>query len=282
MIPKAGDVVPGQRRDAGGGEPIGPVAMIPAVAMIPVYGTLVKRSSNVDAESGLTSYAALRSKVDAAMKSPIVKSLLFDMDSAGGEVSGLFDFCSYLGSVRGTKPMIGIANDMAFSAAYAVASCMDKLFITSVAGAGSIGVYMLHVDVSKMDEKQGVAYTYIQAGSKKTDMNPHQPLSNRALAEAQGEVDRIRDMFVELVAKNRKVDPKKIYDTEAGTFMGSQAVPLLADAVGSFDECMRCVTAFGPPADIHAAARSFRAWPKAPSREEAALRARFAKLRRNL
>src|ERR1051326_5701296 len=125
MIPKAGDVVPGQRRDAGGGEPIGPVAMIPAVAMIPVYGTLVKRSSNVDAESGLTSYAALRSKVDAAMKSPIVKSLLFDMDSAGGEVSGLFDFCSYLGSVRGTKPMIGIANDMAFSAAYAVASCME-------------------------------------------------------------------------------------------------------------------------------------------------------------
>lgn len=236
---EAYDFMHPHKRDGGGEDGAnGPVVMIP------VYGTLVKRGGYVG-ESGMTSYDAVTEMTNAAMQDTNVKALLFDIDSPGGEAAGLFDFCQYLTSLRGSKPMIGISNDMAFSAAYALASCMDKLFVTGIGGVGSIGVYMLHVDQSKADAQKGVEYTYIYSGDKKVDMNPHEPLSKSALAEAQAEVDRIRDMFVQLVAANRNVDAKKISDTEAGTFMGDLAVPMLADGVATFDEAVAFAVASG-------------------------------------
>lgn len=209
------------------------------VAVIPVYGTLVKRGGYMDSMSGLTSYDALRSDVQSAMSDPQVKTLLFDIDSPGGEAAGLFDFAEWLTSLRGQgKQMIGISNDAAYSAAYAIASCMDKLFVTGVGGVGSIGVYCLHVDQSGWDRQHGLTFTYVQSGAKKTDGNPHEPLDKSALAEMQAHVDQIRDMFVGLVAKNRKVDAQKIYDTEAALYMGADGVPMLADAVCCYDEAM--------------------------------------------
>lgn len=282
LIPRADGRFPYHKRDGGEDDSMGPV--VGPVATIPVYGTLVKRSGGIDAESGLTSYASLRAKVDAAMKNPRVKSLLFEFDSPGGESSGLFDLCQYLTSLRGSKPMIGIANDSSYSASYAVASCMDKLFVTGVGGVGSIGVYMLHVDKSKYDEKQGISYSFIKSGARKTDGNQHEPLSDRARADLQAEVDRIAEMFVQLVAANRKIDPKKIRDTEAGTFMGSAACPMFADCVETFDGAMAYATALagGANADVLAArARLNRLKASAATPEELAARARFDRLKRS-
>lgn len=215
-----------------------PQKQVGPVAVIPVQGTLVKRGGYMDSMSGLTSYDSLRGMVQEAMDDPQVKTLLFDIDSPGGEAAGLFDFADWLTSLRGEKQMIGISNDAAYSAAYAIASCMDKLFVTSVGGVGSIGVYALHVDQSGRDRQNGLTFTYVQSGAKKTDGNPHEPLDKSALAEMQQHVDKIRDMFVSLVARNRSVDAKKIYDTEAALFMGEEGIPMLADGVANYDEVM--------------------------------------------
>ncbi len=207
---------------------------IPMISVIPVYGTLVKRSTGMDAMSGMTSYDELAGMVNAAMMDDACKALVFDIDSPGGEAAGLFDFCDYLTSLRGTKPMIGVSNDAAYSAAYCIGSCMDKLLVTEVGGVGSIGCYMLHMDQSQYDREQGVKYTYIHAGAKKVEGNPHEPLSNDAETKLQAQVDRIRDMFVTQVARNRGVSSDDLMNTEAGVYMGGDGVPLLADGVGSF------------------------------------------------
>lgn len=206
------------------------------VAIIPVQGTLVKRGDWMNSMSGLTSYESLRSCITEALEDPQVKTLLFDFDSPGGEAAGLFDFVNWMNSVKGQKPFVGVSNDMAYSAAYAIASAMDHLFVTEIGGIGSIGVYVLHVDTSKADKKEGLKYTYISSGEKKVDGNPHEPLSDSARNRMQERVDAIRDMFVGLVAQNRGVDAKMIYDTEAELYMGEKGIPLLADAVGSYDE----------------------------------------------
>lgn len=229
------------------------------VAVIPVYGTLVKRGDWMNSMSGMTSYESLKTEVAAAMADAQVKVLLFDFDSPGGEAAGLFDFANWLVGQRGMKPMIGISNDMAFSAAYAIASCMDELFVTGVGGVGSIGVYMLHVDVSKADEKSGYAFTYIHSGDNKVSGNPHEPLSKSAEAKMQSEVDRIRDMFVELVAVNRDISAKSVYDTEAALYMGAKAVPLLADGVKSYDEAMAYAMGLASQAVAEPAARRLNA-----------------------
>ena len=220
-----------------------------SVCVIPIYGTLVKRTTGMDAMSGLTSYDSIQSEIQEALDDPSCSGIVLDIDSPGGEASGMFDLANYIESVRGQKPIIGIANDSAYSAAYCLAACCDKLLVTSVGGVGSIGCYMLHCDQSKFDAKVGVEYTYIYAGDKKVDGNPHEPLSKAALAETQAEVDRIRDMFAASVSKNRNVDIQKILDTQAGTFMGADACPMLADGVGTLQDAIELAMGDGEASD---------------------------------
>ena len=63
-----------------------PAARAPApvsgkVAVIPIYGTLVRRTSGLEAESGLASYTGIAAQLDAALASPEVAAILIDIDS---------------------------------------------------------------------------------------------------------------------------------------------------------------------------------------------------------
>lgn len=62
---------------------------------------------------------------------------------------------------------MAIANDDAYSAAYAIASSAEKVLVTRTSGVGSIGVIASHIDQSGFDEKQGIKYTTVFAGKKK-------------------------------------------------------------------------------------------------------------------
>ena len=50
----------------------------PGIAVIPVHGSLVRRSLGVDAASGLTSYADIARQLDAALVDPAVQRMLLD------------------------------------------------------------------------------------------------------------------------------------------------------------------------------------------------------------
>lgn len=54
------------------------------IAIIPVVGTLVARSSYLAAASGLTSYSEIGDAVENAATDPRVRGLLLDIDSPGG------------------------------------------------------------------------------------------------------------------------------------------------------------------------------------------------------
>ena len=66
-------------------------ASSPGVAVIPIHGTLVRRTVGLEAESGLSSYAAIAAQLDAALTNPAVEAILLDVDSPGGESDGVFD-----------------------------------------------------------------------------------------------------------------------------------------------------------------------------------------------
>ena len=209
------------------------------IAVIPVYDSLVFRTLGLRALSGLTSYEDIRSRFRDARDDASVEGILFDIDSHGGEEAGLFDLVDEIYEARGEKPIMAVANEMAYSAAYAIASATDEVFLPRTGGVGSIGVVALHVDQSSYDAQKGFKYTYIYAGSHKIDYSPHAPLSPGTLNRLQAGIDEARELFIDTVARNRDMAASRVKATEALTFTGRHAVEAgLADGIMPFSRAL--------------------------------------------
>lgn len=207
------------------------------IAVIPIHGILTKSPGAFDDFLGMTSYERVQTQIEEALADREIETILLDIDSPGGEVSGIFDLADFIYNARSQKRIIAIANDDAYSAAYAIASSAEKVFVTRTSGVGSIGVIASHIDQSGFDEKQGIKYTTIFAGSRKNDLNPHEPINSEGLESLKGEIDRLYEMFVQLIARNRNLYTETIKSTEAGLYFGQNAIEVgLADGVTTFFE----------------------------------------------
>src|SRR5581483_5187870 len=208
------------------------------IAVISVIGTLVSRSGYLDAASGLQAYGDIAGAIEAAMDDATVRGVILDVDSAGGEVGGLFDLVEQIEAIRSAsaKPLWAVANENALSAAYAIASTADRLYVTRTGEVGSIGVVAVHVDESGADAKAGLAWTFVFAGERKVDGNAHEPLSERARATIQADVDRLYAEFCALVAANRGLTAEAVRSTNAAIYRGELAIRAgLADRLGTLD-----------------------------------------------
>ncbi len=181
-------------------------------------------------------YSRIRKQIESALASQNVRGILLDIDSPGGEVAGLFDLVDFIFDSRDVKPIWALANDDALSAAYAIATGAERIAVTRTGGIGSVGVIAVHVEFSAMDERIGVKSTPIFSGERKADFIETEPLNDTARQLLQDEVDRLRVLFVETVARNRGVSDDEITETEAGVFFGPSGVPLLADAVENVEQ----------------------------------------------
>ncbi|WP_250295861.1 S49 family peptidase [Wolbachia endosymbiont of Oedothorax gibbosus] len=202
------------------------------IKVIPIHGILTKNSEAFDDILGMTSYEKIREEIEEALIDEEVETIILDIDSPGGEVNGIFDLSDFIYEARTKKRIVAIANDDAYSAAYAIASSAEKVFVSRTSGVGSIGVIASHIDQSGFDEKQGVKYTTVFAGKRKNDLNPHEPITSESLESLQGEVNRLYEMFVQLIARNRNLSMERIKSTEAGLYFGEKAIEIgLADGI---------------------------------------------------
>jgi signal peptide peptidase SppA len=187
------------------------------IAKIPIHGILTKRQSCEFFES--TSYEEIFENIAATLENPAVSEIVLDIDSPGGAVAGLFDLCDFIAEACKIKQITAYANDACLSAAYAVAASCSKVLVNRTSAVGSIGVIATHLDISEADKKDGFRYTTIFRGARKNDLNPHEPLANEAFAGLSRELDRLYEMFVELVARGRNMSVDVVKATEAGIFM---------------------------------------------------------------
>jgi signal peptide peptidase SppA len=211
--------------------------IVDGVAVLSVNGALVHRSRFDMSESTFTlGYNDLAADLEDAMDNPDVHAVLQVYDSPGGEAQGAFEFADRVHALRGRKPMIAIADGMAASAAYLGASAADELVVTRTGYAGSVGVVMRHIDLSRALANEGVAVTHIYAGAHKVDGNPYEPLPAAVRGDFQAQIDGLYSMFIEAVAGYRRMSGEALRKTEANTYAGVAAIAAgLADRVGTTD-----------------------------------------------
>ncbi len=216
-------------------------------AIIPIKGSLMKNPSAFSRIFyGSRSTKEIQKRIAEALENSSVERIILDVDSPGGTVDGIQELANFIYENRGKKPIIAYSDGIIFSAAMWVASAADKRYISGdTVEVGSIGVYMMHTDFSKMDKEMGINITEIYAGKYKTAGSPNKPLDKESKEYIQGQIDYLYSIFVEDVARNLGVSVETVLSdmADAKIFIGKQAITAgLVDGVSTFDQLIRDTT----------------------------------------
>jgi signal peptide peptidase SppA len=205
------------------------------IAVINVTGSLVNRMA-MEPLSSFASYERIRGRLARAAADGKNRGILLRFESYGGEVAGVWDLADSIRALRGQIPVWASVDDNAFSAAYALASQTDRIYVTRTSGVGSVGVIALHWDYSAWLKDQGIKPTAVFAGAHKIDFAPWQPMADDTESWLRGSVDREYARFVEYVAAGRKMSAGDVRATEAALYEGADGIKIgFADAQGTFD-----------------------------------------------
>lgn len=211
------------------------------VAVIPVRGVISHRMGMLSETSGGTSVESLQRRIRAAVDDPSVSAIVLDVDSPGGGVYGVPELHAEIMAARETKKIVAVANSLAASAAYWIASAASEFWGSPSSEVGSIGVFAVHEDLSKALEEEGVRPTVISSTPQKTERLPFGPLTEEARAALQESVDATHATFLRDVGRGRGVKASAVAE-KFGKGRIVRAPEALAagmiDRIGTIDEAV--------------------------------------------
>lgn len=169
------------------------------LAVIPIQGVLTNDGPSYYGSN----YQTIADAVDKAAADPDVKRIVLSVDSPGGEVTGLPETAAVIASAAKIKPVSAIVEGAAASAAYWLTSQASDITLTPSGEVGSVGVRMMHVDMSAMLEAEGYKVTELHSGEFKTEWSPYKPLTDEAKADMQIRLDASHADFIGAVTRGR-------------------------------------------------------------------------------
>lgn len=197
------------------------------VAIISIDGAIAKKMNLMSQISGGCSSQLTANDFATALNDPAVKGIILSIDSPGGTVDGTFELADIVYQGRGVKPIVCFSDGMIASAAYAIGSACDSIYISGDTNPiGSIGVVSGHRDFSAQETMRGIKTTEVTAGAFKRVASQYEPLTADGRAEIQAKVDYLYAGFVDTVARNRGVSKEKVLTDMADgrVFLGHQAI----------------------------------------------------------
>lgn len=212
------------------------VTMRDGVAVIPVTGPIFRYANLFTAISGATSTGVLAKDIQAALDNRFVKAIVLDINSPGGEATGINELAQMIHDARGKKPITAYIGGSGASAAYWIASAADKIVADQTAIVGSIGVVMSYLDTAERDAKSGTRVIEVVSSQSPDKRTP--PTTDEGRAKVQTIVDALADVFVGSVARNRGVTTQTVLNDfgRGGVMVGDAAKRAgMVDRIGSLE-----------------------------------------------
>ena len=201
------------------------------LAHVPFRGTIRERS----VEPYLRLLKGLRTRRR-------VHGVLLDISSGGGEAIASMDLYLAVKRLDQVKPVFASIGSIGASGAYMAALGARRVFAYPESEVGSIGVIYPHVAVRELVRRLGVSVELIHAGVHKDAYQGYRPLTEEERAKLETITREGYDVFVELVARERKRSVEEVRALATGEFWtGSQALKLglvdgLADREAALEE----------------------------------------------
>jgi signal peptide peptidase SppA len=187
------------------------------VAHIPIRGAIMREVPWIFDAVGIdaTSTIETQDAIETALSDPDVSSIMLDVHSPGGAVSGVEELANTIAEASSSKPVKAHAT-MAASAAYWLASQAQSITASVDAPIGSIGVYSVVADSSAAAESAGVKVHVIKSGEHKGAGEPGSEVTDEQLAHIQERVNATAGRFASAVAKGRGLSPEQVADLADG------------------------------------------------------------------
>jgi signal peptide peptidase SppA len=197
-----------------------PQKLTKGVAVVPIRGIIER---GMWGEMFGTSPDAISESLDKAARSERVSAVVLDIDSPGGEVSGISELATQISAMD--KPTYATTSGQMASAAYWLGAQADAVVASRSASVGSVGVYTAHENLAGALEKAGVEVSLVSAGANKTEGNPFEPLGEDARAHVQSQVDQYYSMFVSDIARGRGIPVQGVEERfgQGRSYLGEEA-----------------------------------------------------------
>lgn len=216
------------------------------LAVISVKGMIVPSLHIFNIFFGYCSVEALVMAFMAAAADDAVQGILLIVNSPGGVVTRLFDGVDQLVAIKSGagKRVFAHANELAASAAYAIACVADRITLPRTGMVGSIGVLWPHMEISKLLEKAGYTPSIIRQGARKAEGHPFEPLTDAARGLMQAQVDDLYTLFADFVSARTTLTRGQIDALESVVLTGERAVKAgLATDVQSVEQAIETALA---------------------------------------
>ena len=198
-------------------------------AVVPVMGVL----------GDWMPYSYITGMIEKALKMDDINEIVLLIDSPGGAVAGLFDSCRFIEKASKKKKCTAYVTGMACSAAYAIATACDEIYMMEDAEVGSCGCYAHAVEYSDAYfEKEGFLHRVFR--SKCSPKKNCSVITDEVEAEAfQEEIDALGEKYLRYVAKRRKCAYSDALENfgKGGVLMGEKAIAAgMVDGIKTLEE----------------------------------------------
>ena len=179
-------------------------------------------------------------EIDKIRKDNTVKSVVLRVNSPGGSVVASEKIRAALKLLMAEKPVVASYGNYAASGGYWISAGCQKIYSDATCLTGSIGVFSMVPEFSKVTKKVGV--NVVTVGSNKhSDMySLMRPFDAEETASMQAYVEDIYERFVGLVAEARSMEVPAVDDIAQGrVWVGTDALGLgLVDEIGGLREAV--------------------------------------------
>lgn len=206
------------------------------VAIVPVIGPIFPRSNIMTVLSGATAISTLAKDFQVALDSDSVHTIILNMDTPGGEITGVSEFAQMVYSARAKKDIVTYVYGWGASAGYWIGSASKEIVVADTAEVGSIGVVAGYVDDREAMKKRGLEEIEIvssQSPNKRLD-----PKTAEGRDQIQTTVDQLAGVFISAVTKHRGIQEDEVLQNfgRGGMVVASRAVQLgMADKIGGLE-----------------------------------------------
>jgi protease-4 len=183
---------------------------------------------------------SMRRSLKEAREDDDVKAIVLRIDSPGGSALTSDLIWREIEITKKVKPVVVSMGNLAASGGYYIACNANKIFAENSTITGSIGVFGMLPNFSKISDRYGINTELVETHKNASGYTPFEPLDNDFRNFTQEGVEQVYNTFVSRVASGRKMTFAQVDAIAQGrVWSGSDALKLgLVDKIGGMDDAI--------------------------------------------